>query len=235
MSTETNQTAAPAASAQPDGNTAAPAAAPAKEGVAAAAAPVKEGESAAVTPPAEKVEDKSAEKAQEKGKEGEPAAGAPEKYELTLSEQSPLPAARIDEIAAEAKELGLSNDDAQKLLAREEKAVADDRAREAARVASLKSTWIEEVKNDPEMGGENANKTAELSSRFVEKHASPKLKAILDSTGMGNFPEFVRLMAKGGALMGEGEIVPSGGGGGSNELSKDQLHAQTLFGGKSKQ
>jgi hypothetical protein len=213
------------APAQPAGTpAAAPAAAP------AAPAAGKETATPPATPAAASAEQKPAAEAKpkEEGKKEEPK-GPPEKYELTLAEKSPIPAARIEEIAAEAKAKGLSNEAAQELLAREEGAVLADRAREVAALEARKAEWINEVKNDPEMGGENANKTAELANRVIEKHASPKLKEIFNSTGMGNFPEFVRFCASVGKQFGEGEILPSGGGA-AQELS----HKEALFGGSVK-
>ena len=52
--------------------------------------------------------------------------------------------------------------------------------------------WLEDVKNDPEIGGEKANETAELSKRFTEAYFPEDLRKWLDETGMGNHPSAIK-------------------------------------------
>jgi hypothetical protein len=134
----------------------------------------------------------------------------PEKYELKLGDGSKLPASRIDEIAAYAKEKGLSNEAAQEVLAREDKAVSDYHTRLEAEYAASQEKWFDEIKNDPELGGEKFEQTLALSNRVVERFGSPKFKEILSTTKLGNNPELVRFVAGIGKSMANDTFVTSG-------------------------
>jgi hypothetical protein len=108
--------------------------------------------------------------------------------------------ATLQEITAYAKENGLSNEQAQSQLNREidrtVKLTEDIYKAEADNHQKTVEGWAEEVKNDPEMGGDNFDLTVSKAKRVIDKFGSDKLKEALNESGYGNHPEVVRLFAK---------------------------------------
>ena len=89
---------------------------------------------------------------------------------------------------------------------------------EEAQNAQLKESiegWVAEAKADPELGGADFDKNAGIARTAIDAFASDGMKEILDKTGMGSHPEFVRFalqigrkMAEPGVLRGEGATAP---------------------------
>lgn len=156
------------------------------------------------------------------------AARVPDKYELKLADGSLLAQSRLDEIAAEAKELGLSNDEAQKFVAREEAAAVRQQEQSISAYREQQIKWKDEIKNDPEFGGDKTPETAEHAKRFVDAFADEDMKKAFESTGFGDYPPAVRMLARAGkAILGEGRLVnPTGAGKGEKKSV-----AEVLFGG----
>lgn len=134
----------------------------------------------------------------------------PEKYELKLAENSSLPAARLDAIAAEAKEKGLSNEQAQELVAKEEGVVNGYVKGLHETLATRQNQWIETVKADKELGGENFKEAVHYSNQFVKKFGSENLIKELEVSGLGNHPEVVRMFSRAGRAMANDKLVTKG-------------------------
>lgn len=148
---------------------------------------------------AETEEAKSEEKIEEKSKEVEV------KYDLKLPENSLLPPSRIDEISTFAKENGLSNEVAQKIINRESETTSF--AMNAAYVKletdtkQIAKDMLAQAEKDSEIGGKDgsdfkANMT--LVKRTLEATTSPAFKEVLnkfkDDEGrkLGDHPETIR-------------------------------------------
>lgn len=142
----------------------------------------------------------------------EPAKVVPEKYELKVPESSSINQSHLDKISEYAKQKGLSNDEAQALVDREHEVVESFKAHQQEQFTERKNQWLEEVKNDKELGGENISETAILTKRAMDHFASDALKAELDSTGYGNHPELVRMLSKIGKAMSNDNRISSGTG-----------------------
>jgi hypothetical protein len=132
-----------------------------------------------------------------------PADGIPEKYDIKLPDNSPLPAAVVERAAAKARELGLSNEKAQAYLTSLHEEVTTYHADLIQAHTQRVTGWVDELKVDKEYGGEKFVATANAAHRAFLKFGSPGLKEALDASGYGNHPEFVRMMARIGAALGE--------------------------------
>lgn len=132
---------------------------------------------------------------------------APKEIAVKLPEGSLLDAKRIDEIVAEAKAKGISSEEAQANLEREDKAVAAYAEAQKAQLTKQTEAWKAEFMNHPEYGGVHANENAEHAKRFIQKFASPALKEALDTTGLGNFPDLVYMCAQAGKLLANDSFV----------------------------
>ena len=139
---------------------------------------------------------------QEQSQEAKPQEAktqVPEKYELKAPEGSLIDGAYLDKIASFAKEQGLSQDQAQKLVERDHQAIAQHQA--------MVQQWKADVLADPELGGDNAKEKVELAHRAFKHFASEKFAQELEQSGYGNHPELVRAFYKVGKMMGEDKFV----------------------------
>lgn len=154
---------------------------------------------------------------------------APEKYDLKLPENTLFDAAALEGIEAFAKDLGLAQEAAQKLLERDSQMLdqfathvdAVVKAEHAERVAG----WEQAVRTDKELGGEKFAETQFLADKAVRMFATPEFKQALNETGFGNHPELVRLFVKIGKAISEDSFTTKGAG----ETHQAADVAKTMF------
>ncbi len=191
------------------------AAAPAaNDPIAAAAADAKASAAAAANVPAADAQPKADADKEKSGTQDKQAEADKKpvevKYDVRLPADAALGQSDVDRIVAKAKERGLSNEHAQMLLDHENESVkgwAD--AQKAAQEQQAKA-WTDAVKADKEIGGDKFEKSVATATATLKRFASPALIETLNSTGLGNHPELVRLMAKVGAAMADDTLVTSG-------------------------
>lgn len=144
--------------------------------------------------------------------EAPPVPGKPlEEFKLKLPENALLDAASVEKIASFAKERGLSQEQAQALLERDD---ANAKAMEQFQQEQLKQQsqqWVKEVLADKEIGGVDAKKNVALAHRVIERFATPVLIEQLRSTGLGNHPELLRVFVNIGKLMTDDQLVLGSG------------------------
>lgn len=147
-------------------------------------------------------------------KPAEPAV--PESYELKMPEGVELDTAAAGEFTEIAKELKLTQEQAQK--------VADIGAKMAQRQAeshaNLVAQWTEQVKTDKEIGGDKLAENLGVARKAIETFGSPELKDLLNSTGLGNHPEIVKLAFKVGKAISEDGFMTGKPKGAENDPAK---------------
>lgn len=212
---------------QPADGGAAPApsepAAPAAEAPAPAADPVKpegdkpqpgtEGDKPQDDKPADG--DKPADKPDDKEQKQE---GAPEKYEFTAGEGVELDTEALKDFEPVARELNLTNEQAQKLVDAYPKILAGVQQRQAEAWQKQTEGWAETVKADKEIGGDKLTANLSAAQRALEQFGDPELKEYLDSTGLGNHPALVKAFIKVGKAMSEDKVVTGGHESGGSDL-----------------
>lgn len=156
--------------------------------------------------------------------QAKPAGEAtPVEYDLKLPENSPLTTEDLAALSKEAKDKGLTKEQAEARLKTENDVAVRTATRvqqnQEAAVKAEQSKWIDMVKADPEIGGDKFKETAVLASRAYNKLASPAMKEIVNKAGFGNHPEFVRMMAKAGRMMAEDTVIAGRSGGVTAEKS----------------
>ena len=140
-------------------------------------------------------------------KEEAAPAKTPVEYKLSLPEGSKLDSKRVDEIVAFARERGLSNEDAQGLLARESDLVKGYDDAQASAFEQAKLRWVEEIKTDKVYGGDNYDKTVANARFAFNKFAPPELKQVVNQIGLANHPGLVKLLANIGKAHSEDSIL----------------------------
>lgn len=141
----------------------------------------------------------------------EAKAEVPDAYELTPPEGfDTLDADTVAAATPVFKELGLSNDQAQKLIpvAGEfaKKIVAQRDEQLMGTILDQRKEWLETAKADPEIGGANWDATLGSAAKALDQLGFPKgsdLRVSLDESGYGNHPELIRLLSKVGKAIGE--------------------------------
>lgn len=153
-----------------------------------------------------------------------PAAptGAPETYtDFTAPEGYTLDPKAIEAATPIFKELGLTQDQAQRLVAFHASQMIEAAKAPAATYEATRTQWQTAVKSDPELiaavsGGKTGLEAVKLDiSRALTGLNDPKLaadfKAAMDLTGAGDHPAFVKALWKLSAFVTEGKPVTGAG------------------------
>jgi len=150
-----------------------------------------------------------------------PAEGAADPvYEFEAPDGIELDTKSVDEFKAIAKELKLPPESAKKIAGI---AIAAEAKRAEAFKAEV-ARWADVVGKDAELSKPDVQAAARTA---IETFGTPELKALLNSTGMGNHPELVRFVAKVGQAMSEDKVLGKGTGDKSTKTP-----AEVLYGSK---
>lgn len=132
---------------------------------------------------------------------------APETYaDFALPDGVVIDAKAMEQFVPIAKELDLTQDQAQKLVSLRAQQVQA----EAAAYEALVASWAEEAKADPEIGGDKFDATLKAAQAAYAEVATPALREMLDSTGYGNHPEVLRMFANVSKRLGLDSKPPTG-------------------------
>jgi hypothetical protein len=155
--------------------------------------------------------------------------GAPETYAaFTLPEGMEADTALTDAFMPVAKELNLTQEQAQKLVDLQTGTLqAEAKGREDA-LTEQQTAWKKECKEHAEFGGTNfeANKVA--ASKFAVKVGGDEYVQLMESLGIADHPIVLRMNYRASQMIAEDTPVhPQGGGGGDTRSL-----AEKLYGGK---
>ncbi|HBX8038513.1 TPA: peptidase [Klebsiella pneumoniae] len=160
----------------------------------------------------EKPKDKPAEEKEQKQE------GAPEKYEFKTGEGVELDTEALKDFEPVARELNLTNEQAQKLVDAYPKILAGVQQRQAEAWQAQTEQWTADVKADKEIGGDKLTANLSAAQRALEQFGDQELKEYLDSTGLGNHPALVKAFIKVGKAMSEDKVVTGGHESGGSDL-----------------
>ena len=164
--------------------------------------------------------DKPAEKPDDKEQKQE---GAPEKYEFTAGEGIELDTEALKDFEPVARDLNLTNEQAQKLVDAYPKILAGVQQRQAEAWQAQTEQWAADVKADKEIGGDKLTANLSAAQRALDQFGSSELKEYLNATGLGNHPDLVKTFVKIGKAMSEDGMVD-----GSNQGQRSA--AEVLYG-----
>lgn len=168
-------------------------------------------------------------------KPGETKPGAPEKYDLKLPETPSVDAGAVERLSVAAKELGLPQEAAQKMLSLVDSEVA------ASRTAFVKSheeggalwnarldQYEKDALADPEIGGtpEKLKESSEKAKRVASKLFSKPVLEFLQKSGLGSQKDLIRDLARLHEKIAEDKIVsPASTAGGGKLADKDVFYS----------
>lgn len=127
-----------------------------------------------------------------------PAQAAPEAYEPFDVEGQQFTEAQLEGFAATAKELGLSQENAQKMLAA---MVPTARQYLVDDLKAKSQEWASLSEKDPEIGGANFKANVGVANQALKQFATPEFTALLRGSGLGAHPEVVRVFYRIGKAM----------------------------------
>lgn len=139
----------------------------------------------------------------DEGAKAEGKTEEPVTYEFKTPEGVELDSGLADKFKAIASELKLPADGAQKVV----DLYASVRQAEAEAFAKQVSEWGDAVKADKEIGGDKLPENLAAARKVIDTFGSDEIRSLLDSTGMGNHPEVVRMLVKVGKAISEDTFV----------------------------
>lgn len=153
-----------------------------------------------------------------KGDDKKPVSAAPEKYEFTAGKDQELDKEAVAAFEPIARELGLSNEQAQKIVDVYGSTIMPQIAKQQEAAWQKQVTeWAETVKADKELGSVESIGNAQ---KAMDQFGTPELKQYLNDSGLGNHPELFRIFSKIGKAMSEDGFV---GGSGENARSSADI------------
>ena len=136
----------------------------------------------------------------------------PEKYEFKLPEGVTLDQGLYDKFTPLAKEIGLSQEQAQKLIDLQTEAMTNSNKAQVKAWEDMQTDWKSKTTADPEVGGANLQANLGHAKAFLGKYGTPALLEVLNTTGVGNNVELIRVFTKAGKAMSEDKIHVAGQG-----------------------
>ena len=137
-------------------------------------------------------------------KPAEAPEGAPEAYEFTPPEGHVLDDGVIGKFSEVAKELNLSQSNAQKVLDVMAPAIAE---RQQAALQAMTAEWADSARADKEFGGDKLDENLAIAKTALEKFATPEFRTLLNDTGLGNHPEVLRVFVRAGKAISPDTVV----------------------------
>lgn len=160
----------------------------------------------------------------EKAEKDKKPEGAPEKYEFKAGEGVELDQEALKDFEPLARELNLNNEQAQKLVDMYgTKLLPMVQKQQAEAWQKQTEGWAESVKADKEIGGDKLTSSISTAQRALETFGTPELKEYLNTTGLGNHPELIKVFVKVGKAMSEDGMV-------TGKESGQRTAAEVLYG-----
>jgi len=166
-------------------------------------------------------DDKSDDKADDKKDD---ASGVPEKYEFKAPEGVTLDEEATAEFSELAKQLNLSQEDAQKVADIGVKLQQKWAAQQQESVQTALTEWKKSSETDKEFGGEKLQENLATAKKALDAFGTPELKKLLDESGLGNHPEVIRAWFRIGKQVSEDTIS-----GGSAGVKAESNPAKILY------
>jgi len=153
----------------------------------------------------------------------------PEKYDFKAPEGMEFDAAVLETYSDAAKAAGLSQEAAQKVIEKMAPAIAQC---QLDQMNALHKEWTDASTADKEFGGEKlkenlgvVRKALDTFDPLPQGATTTPLRTLLNTTGMGNHPEIIRVLYRAGKAISEDHFV-----GGSSAKNAPRTLAERLYG-----
>lgn len=144
--------------------------------------------------------------------DGKPS-GAPDEYEAFKSlEGKETTEDQLKAFHEFAKELNLTQEQADKYVAKVSDAVEQTADAQIQLWNSQNEEWQAASRSDKEFGGLKFEENLGIAKKAIQQFGTTELLEVIDNYGMGNHPEFIRLLVRVGKAMSEDGMVTGIGG-----------------------
>lgn len=134
-------------------------------------------------------------------------AGAPEKYEFKFPEGVNVDTKALEAFEPLARKLDLPQDKAQSLIDLYAQMRQSEVQQQQEAMSTMVAEWGKQTMADPELGGPKWEETKVSAKRFLSEYGNPGIERMLDEYGLGNNPDFIRMLAKAGKAMGSDTFI----------------------------
>jgi hypothetical protein len=161
------------------------------------------------------------------GEAADEPAGPPETYDLKIElpgedgadpVQVELDAALVEAAVPVFKEVGLTNEQANKIAPLAVKVQERMLQQQADDHSAMKAQWARDAKADPEIGGAKFEETLALAGRALDQFGAQSVKdadgketnefrSLLNESGLGNHPVMLRIFRNVGLKVGEDDAL----------------------------
>lgn len=143
--------------------------------------------------------------------EAQPEKVVPEKYEFKTADGAPLEGEFLGEFSAIAKDLQLTQEQANKVAELGAKMAKDFSAQNTKALDAASAAWEAEVTADKEIGGDKLPENLAIAKKALADFGTPELTKLLGESKLGNHPEIIRFMVKAGKAISQDSKFVTGG------------------------
>jgi hypothetical protein len=133
--------------------------------------------------------------------------GPPEQYEFQAPEGMELDQDALAQVEPVFRELGLNNEQAQKVLDAHMNHMASFQQQQEQQRQQQVEQWANEVRQDPDIGGDKLDENLATARKALDTFASEGFQKLLDQTGLGNHPDVVKTFHAIGQKVSEDNLV----------------------------
>lgn len=142
---------------------------------------------------------------------GTPPPAPPAPLALKLVDHALVDHASLERTTKALTDLKVAPEQAQAIAEHVNAEVAAYWQRKEAEAVTLRTVeWVRQAKADPEIGGANFDASLQDAARARAQFFTPEFDTLLDSTGLGNHPEFLRAWARVGKAIGQSPLRQPG-------------------------
>lgn len=141
-----------------------------------------------------------------------PEKVVPEKYEFKAPEGVTLDSELLGEFEAIAKDMKLSQDEAQKVADVGAKLAQKIQAAQVQAVEQAAAEWAKAASTDKEFGGDKLTENLAVGKKALDAFGTPELRTLLNTSQLGNHPEVIRFFVRAGKAISEDRMVNGGTG-----------------------
>ncbi len=154
-----------------------------------------------------------------------PEKVVPEKYEFVEPEGVNMDKEVLGEFEGLAKELKLSQEEAQKVSDIGVKLAQKWEAKQADVIQQAAAEWAASATADKEYGGDKLTDSLTTAKKALDAFGTPELRTLLNDSRLGNHPEVIRFMVRAGKAISEDRMVT----GGAGPATASQSTAKALY------
>lgn len=148
-------------------------------------------------------EDKSEDGKADKDPQSE---GAPDEYKFDIPEGVKVNEDIMSEFTPLLKDLGASQEQAQKIVDLQSKFMEQMAEAQNAAWTERQNDWSKAAESDEEYGKGKYDESIGIARKAMREIGGAELTKVLEETGMGNHPEFIRFFYRVGLAIGEDSL-----------------------------